>query len=69
MTCFAFVQPPKPYSFSYGVEDAHYGPTFSQDEKSDGNTVQGSYSVQLPDGRQQIVSQQLQDKHQRSHWN
>jgi len=48
--------PPKPYSFSYGVEDPHYGPTFQQKEKSDGNAVSGSYTVQLPDGRLQKVT-------------
>ena len=48
-------QEPKPYSFAYGVEDDHYGPNFGQNEKSDGKTVQGSYSVQLPDGRKQTV--------------
>jgi len=48
--------PPKPYTFAYGVEDPHYGPNFQQQEKSDGNTVQGSYTVDLPDGRRQIVS-------------
>jgi len=48
--------PPKPYSFSYGVEDPHYGPTFQQKEKSDGKAVSGSYTVQLPDGRLQKVT-------------
>merc|ERR1712243_220462 len=48
--------PPKPYSFSYGVEDPHYGPTFQQKEASDGKAVSGSYTVQLPDGRIQKVT-------------
>ncbi|MCL4163453.1 UNVERIFIED_CONTAM: hypothetical protein GTU68_039900, partial [Idotea baltica] len=42
--------------FSYGVKDDYSGPDFNQDENSDGNLVQGSYSVQLPDGRRQIVT-------------
>ncbi|KAB7507648.1 Cuticle protein [Armadillidium nasatum] len=50
--------PPKPYSFSYGVKDPYAGSDFGQEEKSDGNTVQGSYSVQLPDGRKQVVNYQ-----------
>lgn len=47
---------PKPYQFAYGVQDPHYGPNFGQNEKSDGKTVQGSYTVQLPDGRKQTVT-------------
>ena len=48
-------QEPKPYEFAYAVEDDKYGPQFSQREQSDGNAVQGSYVVQLPDGRKQTV--------------
>ncbi|KAF2368098.1 Insect cuticle protein [Trinorchestia longiramus] len=51
-----FKFPPKPYAFSYGIEDKHYGPSFMQQEKSDGHTVKGSYTVQLPDGRLQTVT-------------
>merc|ERR1739838_589192 len=47
---------PKPYSFSYGVEDPHYGPNFQQSEKSDGKNVVGGYTVHLPDGRIQKVT-------------
>merc|ERR1739838_18871 len=47
---------PKPYSFSYGVEDPHYGPNFQQSEKSDGKNVDGGYTVHLPDGRIQKVT-------------
>ena len=50
-----FPQAPKPYSFSYGVEDPHYGPNFQQSEKSDGKNVDGGYTVHLPDGRIQKV--------------
>ncbi|XP_063849812.1 cuticle protein 7-like [Scylla paramamosain] len=44
-----------PYNFAYGVKDDYTGTDFAQEENSDGNTVQGSYSVQLPDGRKQTV--------------
>ncbi|XP_042234939.1 cuticle protein-like [Homarus americanus] len=47
---------PKPYNFNYGVKDDYAGTDFSQNEESDGNTVQGSYTVQLPDGRKQTVT-------------
>ena len=45
-----------PYNFAYGVKDDYAGTDFGQEENSDGNTVKGSYSVQLPDGRKQTVS-------------
>jgi len=48
--------PPKPYNFAYGVNDPYQGIDFGQTEESDGKSVQGSYSVQLPDGRKQIVT-------------
>merc|ERR1712168_1631507 len=47
---------PKPYSFEYAVNDDYAGATFSQHETSDAQTVTGSYSVALPDGRTQIVT-------------
>ena len=47
---------PKPYAFEYGVADDYAGATFSQHEASDANTVTGSYSVLLPDGRTQTVT-------------
>ncbi|XP_053647848.2 cuticle protein 7-like [Cherax quadricarinatus] len=47
-----------PYDFSYGVKDDYAGTDFGAAEKSDGSTVQGSYSVQLPDGRKQTVNYQ-----------
>ncbi|KAK3864963.1 hypothetical protein Pcinc_029395 [Petrolisthes cinctipes] len=46
---------PIPYKFSYGVKDDYAGADFGQNEDSDGNTVKGSYTVQLPDGRKQTV--------------
>lgn len=45
-----------PYDFGYGVKDEYRGVNFGQNEESDGNVVRGSYTVQLPDGRTQIVS-------------
>ena len=46
---------PRSYQFNYGVHDPHYGPRFAQSEHNDGRTVQGYYSVDLPDGRTQHV--------------
>ncbi|KAK8731369.1 hypothetical protein OTU49_007570 [Cherax quadricarinatus] len=57
----SYIQPqtykeePKPYAFTYGVQDDYAGTNFGQNEQSDGNTVRGSYTVQLPDGRKQTV--------------
>ncbi|XP_053647851.2 cuticle protein 19-like [Cherax quadricarinatus] len=45
-----------PYNFEYGVKDEYAGTDFSQAEESDGKTVTGSYTVQLPDGRKQTVT-------------
>ncbi|ODN00356.1 Pro-resilin [Orchesella cincta] len=47
--------PPKPYSFNYAVNDHYSGANFRQQEASDGNNVNGQYTVLLPDGRTQIV--------------
>ena len=47
---------PRPYQYQYAVDDPQYGPMFNKAEQSDGaGTVQGSYAVNLPDGRTQIV--------------
>ncbi|XP_042886919.1 cuticle protein 18.6-like [Penaeus japonicus] len=46
---------PIPYGFNYAVNDAYKGTNFGQNEKSDGNSVWGSYTVALPDGRKQKV--------------
>ena len=50
------LQEPMPYNFRYGVKDDYAGTDFGQQENSDGNAVQGSYNVVLPDGRIQTVS-------------
>ena len=42
---------PRPYAYSYGVEDDYHGVKFGQNEESDGKVVHGSYHVLLPDGR------------------
>ena len=47
---------PRPYQYKYAVDDPQYGPMFNKAEESDGaGNVQGSYAVNLPDGRTQIV--------------
>ncbi|XP_037086674.1 pro-resilin-like, partial [Pollicipes pollicipes] len=46
---------PTPYSFSYDVLDVR-GNDFGAAEESNGEEVQGQYSVVLPDGRLQTVS-------------
>jgi len=51
-----FKEAAKPYNFAYGVSDPYQGLDFGQEEESDGNAVQGTYQVQLPDGRTQIVT-------------
>ncbi|KAJ4441786.1 hypothetical protein ANN_11644 [Periplaneta americana] len=47
---------PKSYQFGYAVKDYATGNDYHRHETSDGNTIQGEYRVQLPDGRTQIVS-------------
>ena len=46
----------RPYHYQYAVDDPQYGPMFNKEEQSDGaGNVQGSYAVNLPDGRTQLV--------------
>lgn len=45
----------RPYKFEYGVVDDYVGANYGHDESSDGELVQGSYYVVLPDGRFQTV--------------
>ncbi|XP_066979032.1 cuticle protein 7-like [Macrobrachium rosenbergii] len=52
---------PIPYSFDYSVKGDYKGPTFDQNEKSDGKAVKGSYTVALPDGRKQTVEYTADD--------
>ena len=50
---------PQPYSFSYDVLDV-LGNDYGAAEESNGEQVQGQYSVLLPDGRLQTVSYSVQ---------
>ncbi|CAG0895630.1 unnamed protein product [Cyprideis torosa] len=43
------------YAYGYQVKDDYTGNYFTQKESRDGYATQGEYSVQLPDGRLQIV--------------
>ncbi|KAG4068939.1 hypothetical protein HA402_005087 [Bradysia odoriphaga] len=45
----------KHYAFSYTVRDASSGDDFSHTQKQEDGAVKGSYKVQLPDGRTQVV--------------
>merc|ERR1739838_512288 len=48
---------PSPYSYTYAVADDYSGAAFNQAESNDGTGVlEGSYSVNLPDGRVQHVN-------------
>ena len=47
--------PPK-YDFNYAVKDDYSGNDFGHQEARDGYDTQGSYYVQLPDGRLQKVT-------------
>merc|ERR1712128_298380 len=50
------------YAFNYAVADDSSGAAFNQGETNDGNgVVQGSYSVNLPDGRVQTVNYHAND--------
>jgi len=53
---------PSPYSYTYAVADDYSGAAFNQAESNDGTgVVQGSYSVNLPDGRVQHVNYHAND--------
>ncbi|XP_037804811.1 pro-resilin-like [Penaeus monodon] len=45
--------PPK-YTYNYGISD-DYGVNLGHSESRDGYKTEGSYTVDLPDGRKQIV--------------
>ncbi|XP_037804719.1 larval cuticle protein A2B-like [Penaeus monodon] len=47
--------PPK-YNYNYGVADGYSGANFGHSESRDGYKTEGSYTVDLPDGRKQIVT-------------
>merc|ERR1712025_1346795 len=51
-----------PYNYNYAVADDCSGAAFNQAESNDGNgVVEGSYSVNLPDGRVQTVNYHAND--------
>merc|ERR1711892_62879 len=51
-----------PYTYKYAVADDYSGAAFNQGESNDGNgVVEGSYSVNLPDGRVQTVNYHAND--------
>merc|ERR1712215_66938 len=61
-----YVQPdlaePSPYSYTYAVADDYSGAAFNQAESNDGTgVVEGSYSVNLPNGRTQHVNYHAND--------
>ncbi|XP_037804749.1 larval cuticle protein A2B-like isoform X1 [Penaeus monodon] len=43
------------YNYNYGVADGYSGANFGHSESRDGYKTEGSYTVDLPDGRKQIV--------------
>ncbi|KAG7171376.1 Pro-resilin-like 138 [Homarus americanus] len=47
--------PPK-YTYNYGVADEYSGANFGHSEVRDGYKTEGSYTVNLPDGRKQTVT-------------
>merc|ERR1711933_679791 len=51
-----------PYTYNYGVADDYSKAAFSQTESNDGTgVVEGSYQVNLPDGRIQTVNYHAND--------
>nr|XP_053637293.1 pro-resilin-like [Cherax quadricarinatus] len=47
---------PPQYTYNYGVKDGYSGSNFGHSEVRDGYKTEGSYSVDLPDGRKQTVN-------------
>ncbi|KAA0188547.1 hypothetical protein HAZT_HAZT009198 [Hyalella azteca] len=59
--CFSEQGPPKPYKFSYEVDakDDKNELNYGHEQESDGHTTKGMYKVDLPDGRKQIVTYEV----------
>ncbi|XP_068241283.1 pro-resilin-like [Palaemon carinicauda] len=47
---------PPNYTYKYGVADGYSGNNYEHSEVRDGYKTEGSYVVDLPDGRKQIVN-------------
>lgn len=47
---------PASYSYSWAVKDDYSKNDYGQNEKREGKSTSGSYSVLLPDGRTQTVT-------------
>ncbi|XP_015370265.1 PREDICTED: pro-resilin-like [Diuraphis noxia] len=47
---------PEPFNFAYQVKDEPTNTDFKHEANSDGKRVTGSYTILLPDGRNQIVT-------------
>ncbi|XP_076061300.1 uncharacterized protein LOC143037075 [Oratosquilla oratoria] len=52
---------PAKYDFNYAVKDDDSGNDFGHQESRDGDRTEGSYYVQLPDGRLQKVTYYVDD--------
>ena len=52
---------PAVYNYHYAVKDDYTGTNFEATEKREGDPTSGSYSVELPDGRTQIVTYNVAD--------
>ena len=49
--------PPQPFAYQYGVADDYSGANFEKSETQDNyGNLQGSYRINLPDGRVQTVT-------------
>ena len=57
--CQDEAKPIAPYEFAYSVNDEY--DNHGRKEVSDGKSISGSYHVDLPDGRRQIVNYRVDD--------
>ena len=51
-----YAHAPPRYNYGYAVKDDHSGNNYGQTESRDGAAASGTYFVQLPDGRVQKVT-------------